>query len=72
MALERHYQGADDGSWRAVYLSFYATAHPWEDYAESFAHVLHMLAMLETAHAEGFIQGAAPDRSTRSTAPGHR
>jgi hypothetical protein len=60
MALERHYQRIDDGSWREVYLSFYAKAHPWEDYAESFAHVLHMLAMLETAQAEGFI-GGNPD-----------
>lgn len=57
MALERHYQGADNGWWRPIYLSHYATAHPWEDYAESFAHVLHMYAMLETAQSEGFIAG---------------
>lgn len=63
MALQRHYQGTDNGWWRPIYLSHYATAHPWEDYAESFAHVLHMHAMLETAEAEGFIARPA-DRLT--------
>ncbi|MEZ5159262.1 MAG: putative zinc-binding metallopeptidase [Candidatus Nanopelagicales bacterium] len=56
-ALRGHYDGIDDGSWRDTYLSYYATAHPWEDYAESFAHVLHMSDMVETAVAEGFITG---------------
>lgn len=56
-ALEAHYNGIEDGSWRGSFLSHYATAHPWEDYAESFAHVLHMLDMVETGVAEGFITG---------------
>lgn len=54
-ALQRHYAAGDDGSWRNVYVSYYATAHPWEDYAESFAHVLHLRAMVETARSEGFV-----------------
>jgi len=53
MALSRHYDRPDDGWWRTTYLSNYATAHPWEDYAETFAHVLHMQDMMETALAEG-------------------
>lgn len=56
-ALEAHYNSVDDGSWSGAYLSHYATAHPWEDYAESFAHVLHMSDMVETGIAEGFIAG---------------
>ncbi|MCB0914712.1 MAG: putative zinc-binding metallopeptidase [Actinobacteria bacterium] len=56
-ALAAHYQGNDSGAWRTTHLSHYATAHPWEDYAESFAHLLHMMDMVETAVAEGFING---------------
>lgn len=56
-SLEAHYNSVDDGSWTSTYLSHYASAHPWEDYAESFAHVLHMADMVETGVAEGFIQG---------------
>lgn len=52
-ALERHYkQGAPVG-WDATYISYYATTHPWEDFAECFAHVLHIVDSLETAHIYG-------------------
>jgi hypothetical protein len=50
-ALERHYAGADDGRWMDDHISFYASAHPWEDHAESFAQVLHLGDTLETAQA---------------------
>ena len=56
-SLQAHYNSVDDGSWSINYLSHYAAAHPWEDYAESFAHVMHMSDMVETGVAEGFIQG---------------
>lgn len=52
-SLEKHYGKPDDGSWKDDYLSHYAAAHPWEDYAESFAHVLHMSDTMETAQYEG-------------------
>ncbi|WP_420451680.1 putative zinc-binding metallopeptidase [Ilumatobacter sp.] len=48
-ALESHYGGEDDGSWSDDHISFYAASHPWEDVAESFAHVLHILDTFETA-----------------------
>lgn len=48
-ALERHYGNADDGSWRATHISRYATAHPWEDWAETWSHYLHIGDALETA-----------------------
>jgi hypothetical protein len=48
-ALDAHYSGSDDGSWRDQHVSFYASAHPWEDYAESFAHVFHLRDTTETA-----------------------
>ncbi|TDS83974.1 putative zinc-binding peptidase [Comamonas sp. JUb58] len=35
--------------WSAQHVSAYASAHPWEDWAESWAHYLHMVDVLETA-----------------------
>jgi len=50
-ALKAHYaQGAPPG-WQAHFLSAYATAHPWEDFAECWAHYLHIIDTLETARA---------------------
>ncbi|MEE4452025.1 zinc-binding metallopeptidase family protein [Novosphingobium resinovorum] len=57
-ALQAHY--ADDGSkvWTDAYVSFYATSHPWEDFAETFAHYLHIVDVLATAG--GFDLSLAP------------
>ena len=52
-ALAQHYSGGDDGAWRETHISHYAASHPWEDFAESFAHVLHILDTFETAAAHG-------------------
>jgi hypothetical protein len=38
-------------NWRGHYVSAYASSHPWEDWAETFAHYLHMVEALDTAHA---------------------
>jgi hypothetical protein len=49
-ALQAHYAsgGTPDG-WQERHVSAYATAHPWEDWAETWAHYLHMVDLLETA-----------------------
>lgn len=49
-ALQAHY-AAGDGKpdWRPSFVSAYAAAHPWEDWAETWAHYLHMVDLLETA-----------------------
>lgn len=52
-ALERHYRDGPGLGWGSNYISFYATTHPWEDFAECFAHVLHIVDSLETAHIYG-------------------
>jgi hypothetical protein len=52
-ALHSHYQGAA-ANWQDSYISAYATMHPWEDWAETWAHYLHMTDTLETAAACGF------------------
>jgi hypothetical protein len=59
-AIKRHYaEGAPDG-WRETYVSSYATMHPWEDWAETFAHYLHLRDVLQTAHAYGLSVDGDP------------
>ena len=49
-ALQRHYaKELNHFDWQAQFVSAYATAHPWEDWAETWAHYLHMVDLLETA-----------------------
>ena len=51
-ALRDHYaRGGSIPDWQDNYVSAYATAHPWEDWAETWAHYLHMVDLLETAAA---------------------
>ena len=52
-ALQQHYQSGPPADWRNAFISSYATAHPFEDFAETFAHYLHMVDGLETAAAFG-------------------
>jgi hypothetical protein len=54
-AIERHYdQGAPPG-WNQRHVSAYATMHPWEDWAETWAHYLHIRDTLETAAQFGIV-----------------
>lgn len=50
-ALRRHYQEGPVSDWRLHHISAYASVHPWEDWAETWAHYLHMRDALETAKA---------------------
>jgi hypothetical protein len=52
-ALDRHYQNGPPANWANDFISAYASTHPWEDWAESWAHVLHMIDALETAESVG-------------------
>ena len=52
-AIKHHYAfGAPDG-WHESFISEYATMHPWEDFAETWAHYLHITGTLQTAAAIG-------------------
>ena len=52
MSLEAHYQSVDKpDNWRQNYISAYAASHPWEDWAETWAHYMHMVDTLETAYS---------------------
>jgi hypothetical protein len=48
-ALRKHYAEGAPVGWQEQYVSTYASAHPWEDWAECWAHDLHMTDTLETA-----------------------
>lgn len=52
-ALQAHYQQDSTIDWSTHFVSHYAAAHPWEDWAETWAHYLHMVDSLETAFAFG-------------------
>jgi hypothetical protein len=52
-ALANHYRLGPLPHWAEQYVSAYASAHPWEDWAESWAHYLHIMDTLETAAACG-------------------
>jgi len=52
-ALKRHYDEGPPPDWQDNTISMYATMHPWEDFAETWAHYLHIVDTLETAGAFG-------------------
>jgi hypothetical protein len=52
-AQKRHYDDGPHADWAERFVSAYASMHPWEDWAETFAHYLHMVDTLETAGAYG-------------------
>lgn len=51
-------------------MSAYATTHPWEDWAETFAHYLHIRDTLQTAEAHG-VRVGGPRVATTDSAPLH-
>jgi len=60
-ALQRHYRDGAPADWQEQFISTYATSHPWEDWAETWAHYLHMIDTLETTAACGLT--LRPDRA---------
>jgi hypothetical protein len=52
-ALEEHYRPGSGAVWDDGHVSWYATMHPSEDWAETFAHYLHIRDTLQTADAFG-------------------
>lgn len=52
-ALKHHYAQGAPADWQASFISAYATAHPWEDFAETWAHYFHITDGLETAGSFG-------------------
>jgi hypothetical protein len=69
-ALARHYATDPRPDWAETHVSIYATAHPWEDWAETFAHYLHIHDTLQTAASYGIlVAGPDADVVSHPTAP---
>jgi hypothetical protein len=70
-ALERHYAEGPPPGWETDHVSAYAAMHPAEDWAETFAHYLHIRDALQTAGAYGVrVDGPqAPARGGLESAP---
>ncbi|HEY6532332.1 MAG TPA: putative zinc-binding metallopeptidase [Acidimicrobiales bacterium] len=59
-AVSAHYGGSGPAGWENAHVSAYATMHPWEDWAETFAHILHIRDTIQTAIESG-VSVADPD-----------
>lgn len=52
-ALKQNYENGPPANWQETFVSTYASCHPWEDFAETWAHYFHMVDTVETARAFG-------------------
>ena len=52
-ALETYYRDGPPADWQESFINAYATSHPLEDFAECWAHYLHMVDTLQTAAEDG-------------------
>jgi hypothetical protein len=66
-ALQQHYRQGAPADWPTRFVSAYASAHAWEDWAETWAHYLHMFDAVETAAACGV--SLRPRRSDEPSLP---
>jgi len=64
LALKAHYEQGAPPSWTEQFVSAYASMHPWEDWAETWAHYLHIRDTLDTAISFG-IQPGSVDREAK-------
>lgn len=64
-AMDRHYASGAPADWRASYISTYATMHPFEDFAETWAHLLHIHDTLGSAAAHGLAAPVSPGKPFR-------
>ena len=52
-SLRKNYEQGPPAQWWLHYVSAYASTHPWEDWAECWAHYLHMRDTIDTALSFG-------------------
>ncbi|MFT3694130.1 MAG: putative zinc-binding metallopeptidase [Kofleriaceae bacterium] len=61
-ALKAHYANGPKPSWQDSFVSAYAGSHPWEDFAETWAHYFHMVDTLDTGGSFGIVLSPKLDR----------
>jgi hypothetical protein len=66
-AKRRYYEQGPAPGWQATHISAYATMHPWEDFAETFAAYLDMVSVLDTAFHADVFAGSDPTREPLAT-----
>ncbi len=54
-AMKKYYATGAPANWGDSYISMYSTMHPWEDWAETWAHYLHVQDTLEVAADFGLV-----------------
>jgi len=64
-AMQKHYADGPPEDWQSRFVSAYASSHPWEDWAETWAHYLHMTDSLDTAAAFGLALRPEPKKTAR-------
>jgi hypothetical protein len=69
-AMDRYYAAGAPSRWEQTHVSAYASMHPWEDWAETFAHYLHARDTLQTAAAYG-VRIDGPSVDAADSAPLH-
>lgn len=69
-SLQAHYQQGSPADWRQDFVTAYASCHPWEDWAETWTHYLHMIDSLETAGSFGMsLRPRHPQAATMRAEP---
>lgn len=59
-ALQKYYANGPLASWSSTHITAYATSHPWEDWAETWAQYLHIIDGAETAASFGWSSDRVP------------
>lgn len=68
-ALQQHYEQGEPADWQSRFVTAYAASHPWEDWAETWAHYMHLVDTLETAAVSG-LSLRPPRRDEPTFKPG--
>jgi hypothetical protein len=69
-ALKNYYDWGAPADWQQRHVSAYASAHPWEDWAETWAHYLHIIDTIETAAGFGMtLRPKHPAANTMTADP---
>lgn len=63
-AMNAYYQNGAQAGWQERCISAYSTMHPWEEWAETWAHYLHMIDALESFESLGLRKSATMPKET--------